>query len=167
MANCGNDLDKDGKIRSEILIIYGSADKTTTASLHKFVSLCSTEAEHVTFLKAAKTISWLCSLMPDLRFQQKSARVSQEIVRCIEWANGRAGKRFEKQKHIDAEHSYLIVLVRVGLVTVVTSWMTVLRADVLKKSLHAAELACKINATQLFDSTSSKQSMIYSVAAEQ
>lgn len=139
-SSWGNAFEKGRRSRSGMIVKFGHAVIGAVANLQNCVSLSSTEAEYVALTEAVKTVIWLNNVLKELGVPQNPPQIFQDNVGCMEWVHGGTAKHFNKRKHIDLKHHYLMSIVESKKVVLKLIGTREMEADFLTKPLYPTEL---------------------------
>lgn len=123
-ANWGAEIGTGRRSLSGILIMYVIAPIYVTSYQHKSISVSSTEAKYTALFEAGKTIMWFQHVSEEIGVKEQPTSVFQDNTDCTEQAEGGPTKHFERQKHVDIQHHYVMKLAQekqIYLVTVITA----------------------------------------------
>lgn len=76
------------------------------SSLHKYVSLSSTDSEYVALSEGCKIIAWMRQVLFELNCPQRSTAVYQDSNGALERLTGGLLERILRKKHVDVRHHY-------------------------------------------------------------
>lgn len=100
--------------------------------------------------EAVEAIMCLKNVLNDLGVEQGAWKIFHENDGCLKLATCGAARFFNKRKHIDIKHNFVMLMLESDIIRLVPVRTTVMKADFLTKRLSPTGLKGVITALRIF-----------------